>query len=67
MNTSSGELRFFAHPEDIPSPGYAILSHVWLTDAEEDTFQSVRTYADQGTGPSNKMECTVCSSIFYRF
>ena len=47
LNTGNAELKFFAGPEDVPHPGYAILSHVWLTDTMEDTFQGVRTFGEQ--------------------
>ena len=46
LSTARAELKFFPHPEDVPG-GYAILSHVWLTDGEEDSFQKVQSYSQQ--------------------
>ena len=40
LNTLTADLVLFAAPEAVP--GYAILSHVWRTDGEEDTFQRIR-------------------------
>ena len=41
LNTSTANLVLFAAPEAVPG-GYAILSHVWRTNGEEDTFQKIR-------------------------
>ena len=41
LSTETATLRYFVSPEGVPG-GFAILSHVWLSAAEEDTFQSVR-------------------------
>ena len=38
LSTSRAELHEFPSPEAVPE-GYAILSHVWDTDVEEQTFQ----------------------------
>ena len=38
LSTSRAELHEFPSPEAVPE-GYAILSHVWNTDGEEQTFQ----------------------------
>ncbi|KAH9924985.1 heterokaryon incompatibility protein-domain-containing protein, partial [Epithele typhae] len=46
LSTTRAELKFFAGPENVPG-GYAILSHVWLKDSQEDTFQKVQTYAGE--------------------
>lgn len=47
LNTSRGELRFFVSPQQVPSPGYAILSHVWGED--EQTFQDVQAISARYT------------------
>ncbi|KAH9940409.1 HET-domain-containing protein [Epithele typhae] len=44
LSTDRAHIHFFPRPEDVPG-GYAILSHVWLTEGE-DTFQSVRGHRD---------------------
>ncbi|KAH9942136.1 uncharacterized protein BXZ73DRAFT_41071 [Epithele typhae] len=41
LSTATAELKFFNDPEAIPG-GYAILSHVWLSEGE-DTFQAPST------------------------
>ena len=46
LSTARAELTFFASPEAVPG-GYAILSHVWLKDTEEDTFQQVQLCAKE--------------------
>lgn len=40
LDTARAELHFFANPEDVPKPGFAILSHTWGKD--EQTFQDVQ-------------------------
>ena len=40
LSTNRAELRFFALPESVPKPGYAIVSHVW--DHNEQTFQHLQ-------------------------
>ncbi|KAH9939346.1 heterokaryon incompatibility protein-domain-containing protein, partial [Epithele typhae] len=37
LGTARANLVFFPRPEDVPKPGYAILSHTW--GPKEDTFQ----------------------------
>ena len=59
LNTATAELKFFSAPEHVPG-GYAILSHVWQTDAEEDTFQSVRAAATRYKQPASDVD--PCSS-----
>ena len=46
LSTARAELRFFASPEGVPG-GFAILSHVWLSADEEDTFQAVQAYTKE--------------------
>ena len=41
QNTTTGALKKFKDPKEIPG-GYAILSHVWGDESEEDTFEKVR-------------------------
>ena len=45
LNTKTAILQKFGRPEDVPG-GYAILSHVWGEDKDEDTFQAVRDAAE---------------------
>ncbi|KAI0742481.1 heterokaryon incompatibility protein-domain-containing protein [Daedaleopsis nitida] len=40
LETSRAELKFFVSPESVPSPGFAILSHVW--GDYEQTFQDIQ-------------------------
>ncbi|KAI0742506.1 heterokaryon incompatibility protein-domain-containing protein [Daedaleopsis nitida] len=40
LSTARAELQFFVSPESVPSPGFAILSHVWQQD--EQTFQELQ-------------------------
>ncbi|KAH9918569.1 HET-domain-containing protein [Epithele typhae] len=44
LHTATAHLRCFNSPEEVPG-GYAILSHVWDSPDQEDTFQSVRNLA----------------------
>ena len=46
LHTRTATLRCFNKPEDVPG-GYAILSHVWGDESEEDTFQKVQDAAKQ--------------------
>ena len=46
LNTKTAILHKFDRPENVPG-GYAILSHVWGKDEEEDTFQATRDAAKQ--------------------
>ncbi|KAM5542359.1 hypothetical protein V8D89_003818 [Ganoderma adspersum] len=45
LSTSRAELHEFPSPEAVPE-GYAILSHVWETDGEEQTFQVTQWLRD---------------------
>ena len=54
LTTKSAQLRFFARPEDVPG-GYAILSHVWGSPSEEDTFQQVQDAAKRCEDNANVM------------
>ncbi|KAH9940374.1 heterokaryon incompatibility protein-domain-containing protein, partial [Epithele typhae] len=38
LGTARANLVFFPRPEDVPD-GYAILSHTWLSEEQEDTFK----------------------------
>ena len=44
LNTKTATLKSFNCPEDVPG-GYAILSHVWSSTSEEDTFQKLQDAA----------------------
>ncbi|KAI0328905.1 HET-domain-containing protein [Cubamyces sp. BRFM 1775] len=46
LDAHTAELHYYATPEDVPHPGYAILSHRWLNGGKEDqTFQDVQLLA----------------------
>ena len=45
LSTATAELRFFPTVDDVPG-AYAILSHVWGSVEEEDSFQKVQAAVD---------------------
>ncbi|OJT08095.1 Vegetative incompatibility protein HET-E-1 [Trametes pubescens] len=43
LDTYTGQFEHVANPQDVPNPGYAILSHVWVkVGPSEQTFQDVQ-------------------------
>ncbi|KAH9889989.1 heterokaryon incompatibility protein-domain-containing protein [Cubamyces lactineus] len=43
LDAHTAELHYYSAPKDVPSPGYAILSHRWLNGGRDDqTFQDVQ-------------------------
>lgn len=66
LNTKTGVLCEFNRPEDVPG-GYAILSHVWGSPEEEDTFQSVHDVkrgCERNEGRSQKFSFSNPSNPF---
>ena len=43
LDARTAKLHYYSAPEDVPNPGYAILSHRWLNGGRDDqTFQDVQ-------------------------
>ncbi|RPD53068.1 HET-domain-containing protein [Lentinus tigrinus ALCF2SS1-7] len=66
LSTDRAELHFFASPESVPSPGYAIVSHVWDHEDEVQTFdhlQALRTSCALSPGSSSTPRARVSEKI----